>query len=305
MRRFLCFFLVLAVCFCAACAEDGFTGFVEEDVTAECPPAEYTFTGKRVSAQYASDTAVWTIESFTWDRAFCLLTKLWVKDPARQIRKVNAPWGEDLGWTPDLALQVPGTILAVNASGFITKAYPEIPENWPGESADYYNTTLGSLVVTDGEILRNLEDVPYYGLALTEGGIVLYRGADNGAVLAAEPVQTWAFYENCALQVNGEDLLPEEGTWSFAKTRAARTVIARVDRNNYLLLTVPYRDDSYGLSLYSINRFFSENFETEWVYNLDGGYSTGLYYRTDKENARLTMLIKSTQRVADVLCITE
>ena len=41
------------------------------------------------------------------------------------------------------------------------------------------------------------------------------------------------------------------------------------------------------------------------MYNLDGGYSTGLYYRTDKENARLTMLIKSTQRVADVLCITE
>ena len=316
IRRLLCFLLVLSCFPYAAFAEGGSvpesSGFVVTDLdqpdpenTAVFPPAEYEFTGKRVYADYASDTVIYSIESFTLDSVPCLLTKVWVRDPERQIRKVNAPWGKGLSNPLKLAEQIPETVLATNASGYITKQYPDIPESYPGVPSDYYFTTLGSLVITDGEILRNLEGVPFYGLALSENGIDLYRGADNGMVLASSPRQTWAFFESCAMMINGEDLLPEEGAWPMAQENHPRTVLARVNRNNYLMLHVPNRQDSHGLSLYRINRFFMRNFETEWVYNLDGGYSTALIYKTQGKNPRLTRVAPNRQPAADILCITE
>ena len=296
IRRLLCFLLLLAVFPGSVCARgESETVF---------PPEVYEFS-KRVSARYESETLVYTIESFTLDSIPCLLTKVWVRDPERQIRKANASWGKDLAWPLDMAKKVPGTVLATNASGYISRQYPDIPESYPGAPEDYYFTTLGSLVVTEGEVLRNLENVPFYGLALTKGGISLYRGAENGQVLASAPVQTWAFFESCAMQVGGEDVLPEEGTWPMAKDHYPRSVLARVNRNNYLMLHVPNREDSYGLSLYRISRFFMLHFETEWVYNLDGGFSSALIYRTQEKNARLKLLAPGRQKVADILCITE
>ena len=316
IRRLLCFLLAL-VCFpYTAFAESvsvpESSGFVVSDLDAEdpekpadYPPAEYEFTGKRLCAAYSSDTVIYSIESFTIDNALCLLTKVWVRDPQRQIRKVNAPWGKSLSNPLKLAQQIPETVLATNASGYITKQYPDIPESYPGVPSDYFFTTLGSLVITDGEILRNLEGVPFYGLALSENGIELFRGADNEMVLASSPRQTWAFFESCAMMVNGEDVLPEEGAWPMAREQHPRTVLARVNRNNYLMLHVPNRQDSHGLSLYQINRFFMRNFETEWVYNLDGGYSTALICKTQEKNARLTRIAPNRQPAADILCITD
>ena len=305
IRRVLCLLLALLYVSGAACsgmeAEDA--DFPEEKTV--FPPETYAFTGRRVSVRYESETLVYTVESFTLDAVQCLLTKIWVRDPERQIRKVNAPWREDLDWTLNLTKQIPEAVLATNASGYITRQYPDIPESYPGVPEDYFFTTLGSLVITDGEVLRNLEGVPFSGLALSADGITLYRGADNDTVLASDPVQTWAFFENCAMQADGEDLLPEEGAWPMAKEHHPRTVLARVNRNNYLLFHVPNREDSYGLSLYRINRFFSLHFETEWVYNLDGGYSTELVCRGQEKNARLKRIAPGRQRVADILCITE
>ena len=316
IRRFLCFLLALLCCVGCVRAESASgpesSGFAVTDLDLSVPesveaypPETYDFSGKRISARYESDTVRYTIESFTLDSIPCLLTKIWVRDPERQIRKANAPWGESLANPMDLAKQIPETVLATNASGYITKQYPDIPESYPGEPSDYYFTTLGSLVVTDGEILRKLDGVPFYGLALSADGISLYRGADNAMVLASSPRQTWAFFESCAMMVNGEDLLPEEGDWPMAKEQHPRVVLARVNRNNYLLLHVPVRQDSHGLSLYRINLFFMRNFETEWVYNLDGGHSTTLIYRTREKNARLTRIAPNRQPVADILCFTD
>lgn len=269
------------------------------------PPEEYEFTGRRVSVRYESETLNYTVESFTLDGIQCLLTKIWVRDPERQIRKVNAPWQKSLAKAADLMKQIPEAVLATNASGYITKQYPDIPESYPGVPEDYFFTTLGSLVITDGEVLRNLEGVPFYGLALSADGITLYRGEDNDTVLASHPVQTWAFFENCAMQADGEDLLPEEGAWPMAKELHPRTVLARVNRNNYLLFHVPNREDSYGMSLYRINLFFFRHFNTEWVYNLDGGYSTELVCRGQEKNARVKRMAPGRQKVADILCFTE
>ena len=310
LRRFVCLLLIL-LCFAGAAAAESVsaaevsdTDIFNQSGEVVFPPETYEFE-KRVYARYESDTLIYTIESFTLDSIHCLLTKVWVQDPYRQIRKVNAPWGKSLAQPLALAKQLPETVLATNASGYITRTYPNLPEGYPGSPKDYYFTTLGSVVITDGEVLRTLDGVPFYGLALTENGITLYRGADNADVLAENPRQTWAFFVPCAMQVNGEDTLPEEGTWPMAKEQHPRSVIARVNRNNYLMLHVPNREDSGGLSLYRINRFFSANFSTEWVYNLDGGYSSALIYKGQEKNARLVRLAPNMQPVADILCFTE
>ena len=300
MIRRLASLLLALLCLCpAACAESGPAG--TETVF---PSEEYEYTGK-LRARYDSDTLVWTVESATPGNVFCVITKIWVQDPERQIRKVCAPWGESLADPMRLMKKLPEAVLGTNASGYINKTYPDLPEGYPGEPADYYFTTLGSVVVTDGEVLRNLEGVPFWGLALTSDGITLYRGADNADVLAANPIQTWAFFENCAMQVDGEDTLPEEGTWPMAREKHPRTVLARINRNNYVLLHVLKSDHSNGASLYWINRFFSAHFRAEWVYNLDGGSSSSLIYRTKGKNARLKRHVSNRQGIMDILCFTE
>ena len=299
IRRFSCLLLAL-LCLCgAAGAESAPPG--EETVF---PPEEYEYAGKQ-RARYESDTLIWTVESMTPGNVFCVLTKIWVKDPSRQIRKLCAPWGKSLADPVRLMKQLPEAVLGTNASGYINKTYPDLPEGYPGVPADYYFTTLGSLVVTDGEVLRNLEGVPFSGLALTSAGVTLYRGADNAAVLAENPSQTWAFFENCALQVAGENTLPEKGTWPMAEEKHSRTVLARINRNNYVLLHVLRRGNSNGATLYWVSDFFSEHFRAEWVYNLDGGSSSALVYRTQEKNARLKRHVPNGQGIMDLLCFTE
>ena len=101
-----------------------------------------------------------------------------------------------------------------------------------------------------------------------------------------------------------ERLLPEEGTWELADFRFRRTILARVNRNNYLMLHVRENKTSPGLSLHRLNRFFSRHFSTEWVYNLDGGPSSCLMYRKNK-NARMVMPAQNGQQIADIIFFTE
>jgi len=309
IRRIVCFALALLFVLSAFPA-GGEVVDESTDGATEYPPAVYDFSRRKYDS-YTSDTLVFTIETFNMAGTKCVLTKIWVRDPARQIRKANAPWKEKLADPKELTKLVPGAVLSTNASGYITKTYPDLPENYPGDPSDYYNTTLGSLVITDREILRRLDGVPFYGLALSEDGISMYQGADNALVLATDPCQTWAFFEVCAIQVNGTELLPGKDAPKTAKEtelvqeKHARTVLARVNRNNYLMLHVPYGKSYRGLDLYQVSAFFSANFKTEWVYNLDGGYSTALIHKPQTKNARLQRLVPNVQQVADILCFTE
>ena len=310
IRPLLCFLLAAALC-CFGAAGAVSEGLEVTDLEFPAPgaqevfpPEEYDYS-KRVYTRYESETLIYTIESFTLDSIPVLLTKIWVQDPERQIRKVNAPWGEGLANPLNLAREIPGVVLATNASGYITKQYPDIPESYPGEPSDYFFTTLGSLVITEGEILRNLDGVPFYGLALSADGISMYRGADNDMVLATSPQQTWSFFENCAMMEDGADLLPEEGTWPMAREKHPRTVLARINRNNYVLLHVMKYGNSNGASLYWINDFFSHHFRAEWVYNLDGGSSSSLIYRTQEKKPRLKRHVPNRQGIMDILCFTE
>ena len=290
-RKFLCLFLCLMCCVTAALAEEPADFFDQ---------AEAESIGRFVR-DYDSPTLKYTMEKFLMEGEICYLTRIWVQDPARQIRKATSKWKEDVKTADRLAAKVQGAALAINGSGFVSPLYPWIPENYPGTNEDYYYTPLGSLTVTDGEVFRNLEGVSYYGLALDEDGLQMYVDADNEEVLATSPAQTWSFYIGCPMLRDNEDILPED--WEFADQLASRTVIGRVDKHNYLILTVT-RERGKGITLRRASEFFRENFRTEWVYDLDGGQSFALMSRKPGKK-RMVTIATGGAKIADIMAFTE
>ena len=290
-RKFLCLLLCLMCCVTAALAEEPADFFDQ---------AEAESIGRFVR-DYDSPTLKYTMEKFLMEGEICYLTRIWVQDPARQIRKATSKWKEDVKTADRIAAKVQGAALAINGSGFVSPLYPWIPENYPGTNEDYYYTPLGSLTVTDGEVFRNLEGVSYYGLALDEDGLQMYVDADNEEVLATTPAQTWSFYIGCPMLRDNEDILPED--WEFADQLASRTVIGRVDKHNYLILTVT-RERGKGITLRRASEFFRENFRTEWVYDLDGGQSFALMSRKPGKK-RMVTIATGGAKIADIMAFTE
>ncbi len=264
------------------------------------PLREYAFSGK-VKRSYDSETLKYTVESFRLGGETCYLSKIWMQDPGKQIRKAASEWKKNLMRPVHMAQLIPEAALVINGSGYVSPTYPWIPEDYPGESRDYFYTPLGSLTVTDGEVYRHLEGVPYTGLTLEADGLHMYMGESPETVLAAAPLQTWSFYVECPLILDDRILTPEG--WEFADKKARRTVIGRADANNYLILTVT-NERSLGLSLHKVNAFLTENFDLEWAYNLDGGPSSALICR-NRGSRKLKTVAGGSARDVDIMAFTE
>ncbi|MBQ8556815.1 MAG: phosphodiester glycosidase family protein [Clostridia bacterium] len=269
---------------------------------APLPVYPYTFSGDEEIAVHENNTLWWRIESFTYEGAKCYLTKVWMADPGQQIGKATATWEKNVKPTDEIAEKAPKASLIINASGYVTRTYSWIPENYPGTSKDYYFTPLGSVTVTDGEVFRCLTGVPFYGLTLNTDGLRLHVGDDPEAVVAENPTQTWSFYVECPIIRDHESILDPE--WKFTNSRAMRTIIARMDANNYIILTVTNRGKpSGGLTMAQCVTFLQEQLDPEWAYNLDGGPSSALFYRNEK--GKLKKVWKPGQANVDIMTFSE
>ncbi len=260
----------------------------------------YQYEKTDSGTRYESETLRYEIDVGNLDGTKVYVTRVWMQDPGRQIRKATSRWHEGLAFSEDLAEKIPEAALAINGSGYVSPMYPEIPENYPGESADYYFTPLGSITVTDGEVLRNLEGVPYYGLTLEADGLHLYVGEDNETVLAHQPTQTWSFYVECPLIVNGESVLEREN-WPFALRKAMRTIIARLEDDSYVILSVT---SVHGLPLTTCTDFLLGEYHPVWAYNLDGGPSSALIRRQHGKHTQ-KLIYGSRQKVVDIMAFVE
>lgn len=270
----------------------------EEPLPAEggepLPVREYALETEPV-ADHASDSLVWSIGKCKVDKAVVYITRVWMADPGRQIGKAASDWRKNIKNASALAAQEPDASLIINASGYVTRTYKWIPENYPGTNSDYYFTPLGSVTVTDGEVFRCLEGVPYYGLTLNADGLRLHVGDDPQEVLAQEPTQTWSFYVECPVIRDHQSILDPD--WKFTNSKAMRTVIARVDANNYVILTVTSKNS--GLTMARVVEFLQAEFDPEWAYNLDGGPSSALMYRNGRD--KLVTVWKNGQKNVDIM----
>lgn len=273
-------------------------GLAQETQTAPLPAYPYTFNG-RILKEHVSQTLKWRTERFFYEDALCYLTKVWMADPGRQIGKTTADWRENVQDTMELAQKAPAASLLINASGYVTRTYSWIPKDYPGKSSDYFFTPLGSLTVTDGEVFRCLEGVPYYGLTLNTDGLRLHIGEDPAQVLAQNPAQTWSFYVECPVIADYQSILDPE--WKFTNSAAMRTIIAKMDQNNYVILTVTRKNG--GLTMQQCVDFLLQEIGPEWAYNLDGGPSSALMYRD--ENNMLRTIWKNGQENVDIMTFSE
>ena len=263
---------------------------------AEC---ENLWDGGNAVAAYTSETLSYEIRSFTLNGTPCYGVEILLDDPGRQITKATAEWKKGLDNTVDMAVTIPGCMLAVNASGYVSPTYPWIPETYPGTNADYFYTPLGSLTITNGRLYRFLKNVPYYGLTLESDGLHLYNGEDPLTVLSRGAVETWSFYEQCPLIMDGQSILPED--WSFARAKASRNIICKTGETRYFILIVT---NSRGLTLFDCVDYLLSEIEPIWAYNLDGGPSAALYCRTEKYKA-MEAVYPNRQKNVDILAITE
>lgn len=263
------------------------------------PVYPYYMEGTLVYA-HQSDTLWWRIERSKLDDVTIYLTKICMAEPGRQIGKTTADWEENVQDTADLALNAPEASLLINASGYVTKRYYEIPENYPGTSEDYYNTPLGSVTVTDGVVFRHLQDVPYYGLTLNTDGLRLHIGEHPQDVLDQHPTQTFSFYVECPVIADHESILDPD--WLFTTRRAMRNIICKMDGHNYLILTVSNRKKG-GLTMQQCVDFLLAEFNPIWAYNLDGGPSTALMYRDEK--GKLHYVWKNSQENVDIMTFAD
>ena len=285
---------IIAACAALAWA-CGFSALAEEPL----PDYPYSFSGS-VVASYESPTLRYTVESFDYEDAACYVAKLWMADPGRQIRKGTANWETDLELPSEMAEDVPGAALVINGSGYVSPQFPWIPENYPGVSEDYHYTPLGSLTITDGEVFRNLPGVPFYGLTLQADGLHMHVAEDNEDVLAQNPTQTWSFYIECPVIRDHASILDPD--WRFTSSRAIRTIVAKMDANNYITVTVTGKPR--GLTMAQCVAMLQTLFDPEWAYNLDGGPSSALLVRGAEETA-LTILHGNKTKDTDVMAFIE
>ena len=250
---------------------------------------------------FESDTLRYTVEQVQIEEVTCYVTKIWMAQPGRQIKKATAAWEEGLMLPSEMADRVEGAVLAVNGSGYVSPVFPEIPDNYPGSSPDYYYTPLGSLTVTDGELFRHLQGVPFYGLTLQQDGLHMHVGEDIETILPHEPTQTWSFYERCPMILDHQSILDPD--WSFARARAMRTIIAKLSEEEYLLLTVTNRHRG-GLNLFKCVDYLMAEHDPIWAYDLDGGPSSALLVRPGGEGEWITVF-GNTSEDADIMAFVE
>ena len=263
------------------------------------PVYPHTFSGEIVAA-YDTETLRYTVEAFTYEDADCYVSKIWMADPGQQIRKGTATWKVDLEFPSTMAQDVPDAALVINGSGYVSPIFPWIPENYPGVSEDYHYTPLGSLTITDGEIFRNLSGVPFYGLTLQQDGLHLHIAEDNESVLAQHPTQTWSFYIECPIIVDHQSILDPD--WRFTNSPAIRTIMAKMDDYNYIIITVTGKPR--GLTMAQCVTLLQTHFDPQWAYNLDGGPSSALLARGVGE-AELTTLHGNETMDTDVMAFIE
>lgn len=263
------------------------------------PVYPHGFSGEEVS-RYEAETLQIAVERFQYEGTTCYASKIWMADPGRQIRKATANWEEDIQYPAVMAQKIPSATLVINGSGYVSPVFPWIPENYPGESEDYYFTPLGSLTITDSTVYRCLPGVPYYGLTLQADGLHMHVGEDHMEILKAAPTQTWSFYVECPVILDHQSILDPE--WRFSFTPAIRTMIAKMDHHNYVAITVTSRGG--GLTMTQAVDMLLTHFDPEWAYNLDGGPSSALMARATGEK-ELTTLWGGLREDADIMAFVE
>ena len=241
------------------------------------------------------------------------LTQIWVKDPYNQLNKFDSPqYGATLYRPASLlqsAISQKGLsnklVVGFNASGFYLK------DTYDAASVNYYpaynKTSVGTLVITDGRVVRNAYNKAYKTWFIAgvdrSGTLQIYADEKSNDPNAK---QEWAnriignirntFTFASPLVINGQassitTSMPSAGS------KVNRQAMCQIDKNNFLLITGPNlsRQDL-------INIMLSANCKTGT--NFDGGGSIALLFKS-KNSGSIETIIGGGRSLTEVGYFTE
>ncbi|MCL2695370.1 MAG: phosphodiester glycosidase family protein [Clostridiales bacterium] len=259
-------------------------------------PAAHFFTeGETPFREYASDTLIIQVEEVSYAGTRVLAARVWVAEPDRQIRKAGAVWQESLAFPSELETE--DAVFLVNGSGFSSPEYPNRDSRYNGAGKMRY-TSLGFLVRTDGEVLRELPEQLFTGMSATDDGLRMY---EKVPITEVEGANTWAFLDVCYFIKGGQaDILKPylQHEQHIVNERKRRTLVCRIDANHYLFVCVQ-GDTKKGLTLEQATEFcLSYEPRITDGFCLDGGQSVAMVLAGE-------VLAGNATKVFDILYLTD
>ncbi len=259
--------------------------------------------------QYQSDTLKFWIAK----RDNYYETHIWALDPYMQMN-ITVPNNFPSIATVKSMMQKVNTqnnltnkgFIAVNASGFTSASFSV--EIWKAMPA-YKNSSVSPLVIAEGKTLRD-----FTNLQLPNGVYGYMYGLSKDGYLKYYPItRTIATNQKSAASIRNEGirnifafqpvLLYNGKKESTSRDNNIRQVLGQVDKNNFVILTNISSNRSIGLN-HSRSADILLSLGCIHGFNLDGGGSTNLGYKTKGSNT-MTMLRETSRDVADILYFKE
>ena len=265
--------------------------------------ANLSIDGPIVKEAITDSLRIWIHKNGTY-----YVSQIWVDDPYHQLNKFDSPqYGYQLYQPSELLKKAieknnleDKLIIAFNASGFYLK------DVYDAASVAYYpaydKTSVGTLVITDGKVVRNAYNKAYKtwyiaGVDVT-GALRIYEDENTKD---AEKKKEWS--ETVIGTIRNTftfagplilDYKPSDSTTSFPGPGSAlkRQAICQVDKNNFILIT--------GTNLTKqnlIDIMLKANCKTGT--NFDGGGSIALLYKA-KGSTNIETLIGNGRQLTEV-----
>ncbi len=221
---------------------------------------------------------------------------VWVKDAYNQLNSALPEVGK--AFAPDETLGREISTYGYQSKGMVATNGGFFWDGW-GDSP------CVPFIMNKGRILRDIENKKYgrvYGFfGLTKAGILKSYSfssdnysanvASKNQVLADGVRNSWSYV---MMPVNeGALLTPDSG-----RDSTNRTMICQVDKNNFVLYS------GSGLSIYGAGKELKETFGCVRGFNLDGGGSRKLYYKTATMSS-MTRRFGGDRKVPDYLYFVE
>ena len=227
------------------------------------------------------------------------LTQIWVKDPYNQLNKYDSPqYGSNL-YKPSVLLNqaisrdnLQGKmVIGFNASGFYLK------DTYDAASVNYYpqydKTSVGTLVITNGQVIRNAYDKAYktwFIAGVDQSGLLRIYVDERTSNIDAKKQWSESVIGSIRNTFTFASPLVENGQGSTtitsmpaASSKVNRQAMCQIDTNNFLLIT------GSNLSRADLIRIMtSANCQTGT--NFDGGGSIALLYKNKNSNTVETII---------------
>jgi len=251
------------------------------------------------------------------------LTRVWMKNPYTQVNKYDCPsYGKSRCKTADLLSQATNSynlknkiVIGFNASGMYSKS-----EGWDEESVKAYKayneTSVGTLVITNGKVIRNVYDKgdrkTWFITGINKDNKMLVFEDTKMKETTVQEKKKWSesvinsgirntFTFAAPVILNGQKTNPKDSKYSAMpdnsnKTKKGLQLLCQINDNNFVLFTGNTTRNT------AIDKFMQLGCKT--AVNLDGGGSIYLFYK-EKNSDNFVKLRGGNRTLTEIGLFTE